>query len=56
MVIYLKHPIHGTKVATQEAEALYDESKGWKRYELPVAVIPPVPDFMKAAVVEELKN
>jgi len=33
-IIYLKHPIHGTKVATMEAEAEYDESNGWKRYEL----------------------
>lgn len=34
MVIYLKHDTHGTKVACSEAEAVYDESKGWKRYEL----------------------
>jgi len=33
-IIYLKHPIHGTKVATMEAEAEYDESNGWQRYEL----------------------
>ena len=33
-IIYMKHPIHGTKVATMEAEAEYDESNGWKRYEL----------------------
>lgn len=31
MVIYLTHPVHGTKVATQEAEAVYDEANGWKR-------------------------
>jgi hypothetical protein len=33
-IIYLKHPDHGTKVATMDAEAEYDESNGWKRYEL----------------------
>ena len=32
MVIYLKHPTHGTKVACAEAEAVYDESLGWTRY------------------------
>ena len=33
-VIYLKHPIHGTKVATMDLEAEHDESNGWERYEL----------------------
>ena len=33
-VIYLKHPIHGSKVATMDQEAEYDETHGWKRYEL----------------------
>jgi hypothetical protein len=33
-IIYLKHPIHGTKVATMDAEADYDEAQGWERYEL----------------------
>ena len=32
--IYLKHPRHGTKVAISEAEAQFDESKGWSRYTL----------------------
>ena len=30
--IYLSHPIHGYKVATMEAEANYDETHGWTRY------------------------
>jgi hypothetical protein len=30
----MKHPIHGTKVATMDAEAEYDEANGWERYEL----------------------
>ena len=32
MHIYLKHPIHGTKIATMEPEAIFDESHGWSRY------------------------
>jgi hypothetical protein len=31
-VIYLQHPHHGTKVATMDAEAIYDEEYGWVRY------------------------
>lgn len=31
-VIYLTHPVHGAKVAIAEAEAIYDESHGWMRY------------------------
>ena len=31
-VIYMKHPIHGAKIATLEAEAIYDETHGWVRY------------------------
>lgn len=31
-VIYLKHPVHGAKVATLEIEAEYDEQHGWERY------------------------
>lgn len=31
MVIYLQHPIHGTKVATSDQEANYDEKHGWER-------------------------
>lgn len=34
MHIYLKHPIHGTKVAISDVEADYDEQNGWKRYNL----------------------
>jgi hypothetical protein len=30
--IYLKHPRHGTKIATMELEAEYDEQNGWVRY------------------------
>jgi hypothetical protein len=31
MVIYLQHPVHGTKVATSDLEANYDEKHGWDR-------------------------
>ena len=34
MVIYMRHPLHGNKVAIAEAEAVYDEKNGWERYEL----------------------
>lgn len=44
MVIYLKHPIHGTKVACSEMEAEYDKGNGWveldqeaKEIEVPVS-------------------
>jgi hypothetical protein len=33
-LIYLKHPDHGTKVATMDLEAEHDEQNGWERYEL----------------------
>lgn len=33
-VIYMKHEIHGAKVATMEAEAVADEAHGWVRYTL----------------------
>lgn len=32
MNIYLQHPVHGTKVATMEMEAEFDEQNGWERY------------------------
>jgi hypothetical protein len=33
MVIYMRHPVHGNKVAIAEAEAVYDEKNGWERYD-----------------------
>ena len=33
MVIYLRHPVHGNKVAIAEAEAEADEKNGWERFE-----------------------
>ena len=40
MNIYLKHPVHGNKVATMELEAIYDEDHGWSRYN------PDMPDLV----------
>jgi len=31
-VIYLRHPVHGAKIATLDMEAEYDERNGWERY------------------------
>lgn len=33
MTIYLRHPVHGTKVAVMAMEAEYDEQNGWERYD-----------------------
>lgn len=31
-IIYLRHPVHGEKVAIADLEAEYDEQNGWTRY------------------------
>ena len=43
-VIYMKHDVHGAKVATMELEAVADEANGWVRYTLdtPVEEVAPV--------------
>ena len=46
MVIYLRHPDHGTKVACAESEAVYDEQHGWVRYDLE-DVEPPVNEMRR---------
>jgi hypothetical protein len=52
MIIYLEHPEHGRKVANMEAEAVYDESHGWKRYnpDTPVKVEEPVRKYTRKEV------
>jgi hypothetical protein len=30
--IYLTHPVHGTKIASLDAEVEHDEKFGWTRY------------------------
>jgi len=47
-MIYLQHPVHGTKVATLEMEAIYDEENGWTRYN------PDTPSVSAAADVNGL--
>ena len=44
MVIYMRHPIHGSKVAIAEAEAVYDETNGWERYDVGVLLRPSPPE------------
>jgi hypothetical protein len=34
MHIYMKHPVHGTKVAISEQEAEMDEHDGWERFDI----------------------
>ena len=46
MVIYMRHPVHGSKVAIAEAEAEADEKNGWERYELG-ALLTPVNELAK---------
>ena len=43
MVIYLKHPVHGAKVATMHLEAEADEKNGWVRYTLDTPTEPAAP-------------
>lgn len=31
--IYLRHTLHGTKIATMELEAEADEQNGWERFD-----------------------
>lgn len=40
MLIHLRHPVHGKKIATMDLEAEADEQNGWVRYNpsAPVAV------------------
>ena len=52
MVIYLKHDIHGTKVACTEAEAAADCSNGWQRFDPCPAVVAPVVEPEPAAEAE----
>jgi len=47
-VIYLRHPVHGTKVACVDSEADYDEKNGWVRYDLG--------DVEPPATVNEMKR
>ena len=50
-IIYLKHPVHGTKVANMEAEAEADAQNGWVEYNPHTPTEKPV----EAAPVNELE-
>ena len=47
-MIYLRHPEHGTKVATMEEEAIFDESNGWLRYDPATGLTPAAPNELVA--------
>lgn len=49
MYIYLKHPLHGNKVAISALEAKADAKNGWEVYNLDAPV-------KEAAPVNELKR
>ena len=55
--IYLEHPQHGTKVATSDLEADFDEQNGWTRYTIdtptPVEV---VEEQVVEPIVEDVVN
>jgi hypothetical protein len=51
MLIYLKHPRHGVKIATLDLEAEHDEQHGWERFD------PDTPSVEQAApVTQEVTN
>ena len=54
--IYLKHPIHGAKVATMELEAEYDEQNGWMRYNPNESKSEPQPEPEIPAFLQEPVN
>lgn len=57
-IIYLKHPIHGNKVASMESEAENDEQNGWIRYTLdtPTETVEVVEEKVEEPIVEEVVN
>ena len=57
--IYLEHPVHGTKVATLDIEADFDEQNGWTRYTIdtPTEEVEVVEEQVEEPVaVEEVVN
>lgn len=55
MPIYLRHPTHGTKVASIEMEAQYDEQNGWSRFD-PTVEEETVEDPAENAIVKTRKR
>jgi hypothetical protein len=56
-IIYLSHPDHGSKIATMEQEAEFDEQNGWTRYTIdtPTETVEVVEEQLEP-VVEEVVN
>ena len=52
-VIYLKHPVHGHKVACSDIEADYDENHGWERYTIDTPIVEEA--AVEEPVVEEVE-
>lgn len=53
-VIYLRHSIHGVKVATMDLEADADVENGWERFD-PEQVTPPVDNAIVRRRTRNLK-
>ena len=45
-VIYLKHPVHGGKVACTDMEAAHDRALGWEDFDPNEVVSAPIPAFL----------
>jgi hypothetical protein len=43
-VIYLRHPVHGAKVACSDMEANFDISHGWEVFDPTAPADPPAPE------------
>jgi hypothetical protein len=60
--IYLRHPVHGTKVANMEEEANADVANGWRVYNpieqrvAPVAEVAEVAEVVEVAEVAETEE
>ena len=54
-VIYLKHSVHGHKVACSDIEADYDETHGWERYTLFEPLVEVEETVEEAAAVNTLE-
>ena len=50
MHIYLKHPVHGTKVAISDLEADADEKNDWVRYNPATPASEPEPEVIANAL------
>ncbi len=55
-IIYLNHPVHGTKVAIAESEAETDEKNGWVRYTLDAPAAPAEAEAPEATPAPEVPN